>query len=34
MAQDANRQVARFPVRVAVLNGVTPLGIPVTEAAG
>ena len=33
-ARDFDRQVAEFQVRVAVLNGFTALGIPVTEAAG
>ena len=32
MARDFDRQVAEFQVRVAVLNGFTALGIPVTEA--
>ena len=31
-ARDFDRQVAEFQVRVAVLNGFTALGIPVTEA--
>ena len=34
MARDFDRQVAEFQVRVAVLNGFTALGIPVTEAVG
>lgn len=34
MARDFDRQVAEFQVRIAVLNGYTALGIPVTEAAG
>ena len=34
MARDFDRQVAEFQVRVAVLNGFTALGIPVTKAAG
>ena len=34
MARDFNRQVAEVQVRVAVLNGFTALGIPVTKAAG
>ena len=34
MARDFNRQVAEFQVRVAVLNGFTAIGIPVTEAVG
>ena len=33
-ARDFDRQVAEFQVRVAVLNGSTALGIPVTEAVG
>jgi hypothetical protein len=32
MARDFDRQVAEFQVRVAVLNGFTALGIPVTKA--
>lgn len=31
-AREFNRHVAEFQVRVAVLNGFTALGIPVTEA--
>ncbi len=34
MARDADRQVAELQVRIAVLNGYTALGIPVTEAVG
>ena len=34
MARDFDRQVAEFQVRVAVLNGFTALGIPVTTVAG
>ena len=34
MARDFDRQVAEFRIRVAVLNGFTALGIPVTEATG
>ena len=34
MARDFDRQVAEFQVRVAVLNGFTALGTPVTEAKG
>lgn len=34
MARDFDRQVAEFQVRVAVLNGSTALGIPLTEAVG
>jgi transposase len=33
-ARDFDRQVAELQVRIAVLNGYTALGIPVTEAAG
>ena len=34
MARDFDRQVAEFQVLVAVLNGFTALGTPVTEVAG
>ena len=34
MARDFDRQVAEFQVRVAVLNGLTALGIPVTKVVG
>ena len=34
MARDPDRQVAELQVRVALLNGFTALGIPVTEAQG
>ena len=34
MARDFDRQVAEFQVRVAILNGVTALGIPITTVAG
>ena len=34
MARDFDRQLAEFQVRVAVLNGVTSLGIPVTKVMG
>jgi len=34
MARDFDRQVSEFPVRVAALNGLTALGIPVTQAVG
>jgi hypothetical protein len=34
MARDFDRQVAEFQVRIAVLNGFTALGIPVTKVAG
>ena len=33
-ARDFDRQVAKFQVRVAILNGFTALGIPVTETVG
>ena len=33
-ARDFDRQVAEFPVRVAVLNSFTAISIPVTEAVG
>lgn len=33
-ARDFERQVAEFQVRVAVLNGFTALGTPITEVAG
>ena len=33
MARDFERQVAELQVRIAVLNGYTALGIPVTVAA-
>ena len=33
-ARDFERQVAEFQIRVAVLNGFTALGIPVTETVG
>ncbi len=34
MARDFVRQVAEFQVRVAIRNGYTALGIPVTKAMG
>jgi transposase len=34
MARDFDRQVAEVQVRIAVLNGYTALGIPVTKAVG
>jgi hypothetical protein len=34
MARDFDRQVADFQVRVAMLNGYTALGIPVTKVVG
>ena len=34
MEWDFDRQVAEFPVRVAVLNGCSALGMPVTEVVG
>lgn len=33
-ARDFDRQVAEFQVRVAILNGFTALGIPITEVVG
>ena len=34
MARELDRQVAELQIRVAVMNGFTALGIPVTEAVG
>ncbi len=34
MARDFDRQVAEIQVRIAVLNGYTALGIPITETTG
>ncbi|SLN78094.1 Transposase DDE domain protein [Roseisalinus antarcticus] len=34
MARDFDRQVAEVHIRIAVMNGYTTLGIPVTEAVG
>jgi hypothetical protein len=34
MARDFDRLVAELQVRVAMLNGYTALGIPITEAVG
>ncbi len=34
MARDFDRQVAEIQVRIAVLNGYTALGKPVTEVVG
>jgi hypothetical protein len=34
MARDFDRQVAEVQIRVAVMNGYTALGIPVTEIVG
>lgn len=34
MARDFSRQVAELQVRIAVLNGYTALGIPITEPVG
>ena len=34
MARAFDRQVAEFQVRVAVMNGFTALGIPVTKVVG
>jgi len=33
MARDFDRQVAEVQVRIAILNGYTALGIPVTKAS-
>jgi len=33
-ARDFDRQVAEFQVRIAVMNGYTALGTPITEVAG
>ena len=33
-AREFDRQVAEFQIRIAVLNGFTTLGIPLTEAVG
>ena len=34
MARDFDRQVAEVQIRIAVMNGYTALGIPITEAVG
>jgi len=34
MARDFDRQVAEIQNRIAILNGYTALGIPVTEVMG
>lgn len=34
MARDFDRQVAELQARIAVLNGDTALGLPITEAVG
>ena len=34
VAQDCDRRVAELHFRIAVLNGLTALGIPATEAVG
>jgi hypothetical protein len=34
MARDFNRRVAEVQVRIAIMNGYTALGIPVTKAVG
>ena len=34
MARDFDRRVAELQVRIAVLNGYTALGTPVTDAVG
>ena len=33
-AREFDRQVAEFQIRIAVLNGFTALGTPLTEAGG
>lgn len=33
-ARDFDRRIAEFRVRIAVMNGYTALGIPVTEPVG
>ena len=34
MARGFDRQVAEVQIRIAVMNGYTALGIPITEAVG
>jgi hypothetical protein len=34
MARDFDREVAELQVRIAVMNGYSALGIPVTKAVG
>jgi len=34
MARDFDRQVAEVQIRIAVMNGYTALGIPLTETVG
>ncbi len=34
MARDFDRQTAELQVRIAIMNGYTALGIPVTKPAG
>jgi hypothetical protein len=34
MARDFDRQVAEVQIRIAVINGYTALGIPVTKTVG
>lgn len=34
IARDFDRQIAELQVRIAVLNGYTALGIPITKAVG
>ena len=34
IAWELNRQVAEVEVRIAVMNGYTAIGIPITEAVG
>ncbi|PIL18914.1 transposase ISSpo9 [Puniceibacterium antarcticum] len=34
LSRDFDRQVAEVQVRIAILNGYTALGIPITRAVG
>jgi len=34
MARGFDRQIAEVQIRIAVMNGYTALGIPITEAVG
>jgi hypothetical protein len=34
MARAFDRQIAEFQIRVAVLNGITTLGVPATQITG
>ena len=34
MARDFDRQIAEVKVRIAIMNGYTALGIPVTKTVG